>query len=428
MRGAFDRFVRHGVLLGAASLAGCSSDSIGEPPEPSSVADAAQEAATRQEAGAAEGSDGAADADAAAMQDHLSEDGTAHGDSSTAESGSPHDGGHADVWPWDGGSADGRPGEPPGDAPSPSCEQDASDAPVQLACTGLYSDWPSRTIAPNVRAYAPAFPLWSDGAEKARYIALPPGTQIDTSNMDQWQFPVGTKLWKQFSLNGQLVETRYLWKRGVGDWARTTYAWSLDGTTATELTTGLRGWNGTSYEIPPQTACQACHAGRTDDVLGFEAVSLAGSGATGLTLDELVREGLLTQPPAAPIVVPGNATESAALAWLHANCGTTCHNRTSWDCNTTLFMRLDVATLSSVQSTDAWTTAVGQPLANYVPPSPMLRITPGDPSRSAVSYRASVRDSDPSQSNQMPPMDTHVVPDAGVAVINAWIASMPPMP
>jgi hypothetical protein len=82
-----------------------------------------------------------------------------------------------------------------------------------------------------------------------------------------------------------------------------------------------------------------------------------------------------------------------------------------------------------VQATDTWNTAVNQPLQllndSFVPPWPMLRITPGDPARSAVWYRASVRDSDPQQPNQMPPTDSHVVPDAGAALIQVWIASMP---
>jgi len=315
--------------------------------------------------------------------------------------------------------------------PAPDCDGDIGDAgePTDLACTGLYSDWPSRTVAPDVRPYTPGYVLWSDGAEKQRWIELPPGTQIDTSDMDQWTFPVGTKLWKQFSLDGQLVETRFLRKRAPRDWLYTTYAWSSDGSSATELTTGERGWNGTPYEIPAQWECQDCHAGRIDFILGFEAVSLAAPAATGLTLTELVNEGLVTQPPASPIVVPGTPTESAALGWLHANCGTACHNDTSWACVTTLFMRLDVGELGSVQATDTWNTAVGQPLAllndGFVPPWPMLRITPGDPMGSAVWYRPSVRDPGPQMPNQMPPLDSHVVSDAGVALIAAWIASMP---
>lgn len=313
--------------------------------------------------------------------------------------------------------------------PGPSCGAEDAGEPMDLGCTGLYSDWSSLTVASDVRPYAPGYVLWSDGAEKQRWIRLPPGTQIDTSDMDQWNFPVGTKLWKQFSLGGHRVETRFLWKRAPGAWLYTTYAWSGDESSATELTTGLRGWNGTSYEIPAQWQCQDCHAGRIDFVLGFEAVSLAAPAATGLTMAELVSEKLLTQPPAAPLVVPGNATESAALGWLHANCGTSCHNDTSWACVTTLWMRLKVGELASVRTTDTWNTAVGQPLVllndGFMPPWPMLRITPGDPMDSAVWYRPSVRDTDPTQQNQMPPIDSHVVSDAGVALLSAWIASMP---
>ncbi|HWL86054.1 MAG TPA: hypothetical protein VNO21_09650, partial [Polyangiaceae bacterium] len=63
----------------------------------------------------------------------------------------------------------------------------AQGEPLQLGCTGLYASWPQRSISPNARPYVPAFTLWSDGAQKSRYIALPPGTTIDTSDMDEWR-------------------------------------------------------------------------------------------------------------------------------------------------------------------------------------------------------------------------------------------------
>jgi hypothetical protein len=282
---------------------------------------------------------------------------------------------------------------------------------VQLACTGLYASWPARTIAPQVRPYAPGLALWSDGADKRRYVELPAGTQIDTSDMDEWVFPVGTKLWKEFRLNGAPVETRFLWKRAPGDWFRTTYAWSADGASAAEITTGMLNVAGTSYEIPRQDMCTTCHQGRADGVLGFEAVSLAAPGASGVTLSALVGEGRLSRPPSAPIVVPGTATERAALGWLHANCGTACHNRSpaALAGATGLFLRLDVATLATVQRTDAWTTSVGV-LSGFqpAPDAGMLRIAPGRPDRSAIYFRDSFRD-DQGQDFQMPPIDTHVV-------------------
>ena len=51
---------------------------------------------------------------------------------------------------------------------------------------------------------------------KTRWVYLPPDTTIDTSNMDEWNFPVGTKFWKQFVVGGVIVETRMLHKTAPG--------------------------------------------------------------------------------------------------------------------------------------------------------------------------------------------------------------------
>src|SRR5580698_3735412 len=119
-------------------------------------------------------------------------------------------------------------------------------APADLRDTGLYGDWARRDIATDVHAYTPGFALWSDGAQKSRWIYLPPGTQIDATDLDEWTFPVGTKLWKEFrhnitAANGhvvpdQRIETRMLWKRAdngsADDWTMVTYVWSADQTDA----------------------------------------------------------------------------------------------------------------------------------------------------------------------------------------------------
>jgi hypothetical protein len=305
----------------------------------------------------------------------------------------------------------------------------ADEAPARLGCSGLYDDWPARHVAPANAAYDPGFHLWSDGADKSRWIRLPEGTHIDTSNMDEWTFPVGTKVWKEFRLSGAPVETRLLWKRGVADWVYATYAWTHDGSDATRLDGGATNVFGTTYEIPARDACVTCHAGRIDRVLGFEAVSLASPRATGLTLSALVARGLVTSAPSRPLAVPGAGTPAeGALSWLHANCGTACHNRSpeAFAGVTGLFMRLDVATLGSVQATDAWQTAVGQP--SGFQPSPdagFSRIAPGDVAHSAIPFRDGTRD-DQGQSFQMPPIDTHLVDTADVAAVKAWIAAMSP--
>ena len=207
------------------------------------------------------------------------------------------------------------------------CALGPGGEPTELRCTGLYADWKTKTLAPGVRQYDPGLHLWSDGASKTRWIYLPPGTKIDTSNMDQWSFPNGTKVWKEFVVNGVRLETRLIWKRPTGSWYLTTYRWSADESRTDELTAGETGADAGSYEIPTQNNCFDCHSGRRDVVLGFEAVALSSPGASGITMATLKSDNLLTDPPAAPLVIPGDAKAVAALGYLHMNCGTSCHNR-----------------------------------------------------------------------------------------------------
>src|SRR5262245_31719868 len=86
--------------------------------------------------------------------------------------------------------------------------------PARLSETGLYADITADAIANDVLPYRPAFELWSDGADKRRWLWIPPGDAIDTRDMDQWRFPTGTKVWKEFSRGGIRLETRLLSKLG----------------------------------------------------------------------------------------------------------------------------------------------------------------------------------------------------------------------
>jgi hypothetical protein len=305
-----------------------------------------------------------------------------------------------------------------------SCTEPATT----LRCTGLYTDLGTKSVAPDVDEFAPAFPLWSDGAQKRRWIRLPPGTQIDTSDMDEWRFPIGTKLWKEFSLGGKRIETRLINKLPDNTWHRQVFKWNQDESAADEIKSGEANVGGTSYEIPSQQTCFICHNGRVDGVLGFEAVSLANPGATGLTLTELVRRNLITKAPEAPLTVPGNATEQAALSWLHANCGTSCHSASpqSRANFTYLYMRLEAAKLGSPSATDTYSTSIKR-FSGYQPPdagSPLYRVMPGDPQKSVLFLRASVRDA--ALAVQMPPLITHVVDDKGIADLDRWIRALPP--
>ena len=167
--------------------------------------------------------------------------------------------------------------------------------PDDLSCTGLYTDWATKTVSPTAVPYTPGLVFWSDGAQKQRWIYLPPGAQIDTTDMDDWVFPVGTKIWKSFALAGVTVETRLIWKQD-GGWVFLDYRWAADGSSAPRLDTGETNVNGTTYEIPATSICPDCHGGRADDVLGVDLLGLGVGGAQGVTLATLAAQGASPSP------------------------------------------------------------------------------------------------------------------------------------
>src|SRR5262249_47483900 len=113
--------------------------------------------------------------------------------------------------------------------------------PDKLSTTGLYADIASNTIAPYAKEYHPKYPLWSDDAAKIRHVYLPKCAQIDTSDMDHWQMPVGTRFWKEFTRDGVRVETRFMHRFGPGaeDWVFAAYQWNADQSEATYVPNGV---------------------------------------------------------------------------------------------------------------------------------------------------------------------------------------------
>ncbi len=374
-------------------------------------------------------------------RDATSHDTGTHKDTGTRDSkGHEPDAGELDSGEPDSGEPDSGPEGDSGPSAffdaAPGCAIGAMGEALDLKCTGLYSDWSSKTIAPGVEPYTPGLQLWSDGAVKNRWIALPPGQQIDTSDMDEWTFPVGTRIWKEFNLptsesDGGLrrIETRLIWKFNSSTWYLTTYQWTADGETdATENTNGMLNANGLGYEIPNQFDCGSCHYGRNDDVMGFEAVSLAQPNAQGLAMPELLDAGLLTNPPeAGSLAIPGDPTAATALGYLHVNCGIACHNENGQALanNSDFWMRLSVATLGSVQTTEAYKTGWNQQSDWDIPGvgDKSMRIAACSVPTSAAYYRASHRDGvdGTPDETQMPPFDTHKIDDAGLEKFAAWI-------
>jgi hypothetical protein len=302
-------------------------------------------------------------------------------------------------------------------APSP---QQLAQLPRQLSETGLYADLAAGTLASGVRAFAPRYELWSDGASKRRWVFLPPGERIDTRDMDFWQFPQGTRLWKEFIRDGVRVETRLLQKvgPGEGDWAAMAYVWNAEQTAALGTPAGATDANGTPHDVPSASQCMGCHGGTRSRVLGFSAIQLAHEAPAGvLDLQALLSEGALTEPPKGPLEVPGNDTERAALGYLHANCGH-CHNQQRpsqhgercFAPQNELDFWLRVDRLGSVHETPTYQSAIG---SGFGP------IETGNPGDSRLIHRVSTRDD-----AAMPPLGTEVVDARMVELLHRWIQQL----
>jgi hypothetical protein len=320
----------------------------------------------------------------------------------------------------------------------------AAAPPRLLSETGLYAGKVTTTVDPRNRPFSPQYPLWSDGAQKSRWMRLPEGTTIDARSIDRWDFPAGTRFWKEFSFGGRKAETRFLRKNGDGSWTFASYAWNEDQTDAilapedglpdlAEIAPGKR------HSIPAISDCRACHvpsegAPRTE-ILGFSALQLSTDRDPGaphaepladdmMTLETLVEENVFepARPELAavpPRIQTADARTRSVLGYLSTNCGS-CHNEESSIANLGLLLKASVAPSHSraaapkslYGSTSKWQIPHAQGASNFV--------TPGSPDLSAILVRMKSR----RPSTQMPPLGTVLHDKEAIALVTDWIESL----
>jgi hypothetical protein len=296
--------------------------------------------------------------------------------------------------------------------------------PTLLSQTGLYSEIASDTLAADVRPFQPRHQLWSDGAAKRRFVYLPPGSQIDTTDMDYWVYPVGTKVWKEFTRDGVRVETRLLQKVADDEWFMMAFRWNEQETEAEAVPNGEMNARGTTHDIPSQRDCGRCHDNMTDKLLGFSALQLSHD-LEGLKLSDLIGESRLTAAPAGALAVPGNAVERAALGYLHANCGH-CHNPESVISTVDMELWLTASALDGpVSETPSYLTTVGQDTTSSTSQPWSTRIVPGDVEASAIYQRMIfVPAAGSGQNLRMPPLASEIVDPDGSDAVRAWIEAL----
>ena len=238
-------------------------------------------------------------------------------------------------------------------------------------------------LPPEGVAFEPLYPLWTDGAQKRRWLWLPPGTAIDTSRPDAWDFPPGTRAWKEFS-HGRRIETRVIERLADDTWRYAAYVWNAEGTRARAAdergeTIAVESAPGGTYRVPSRADCLACHEGAPVPILGYSAIQL---GRTAI---------------AAP-----SERARAALGYLHGNCGH-CHN--------------DSGPLASTELALAQRAAA--PRASAARTAATLAHRRDDVVRRLRSANPYVR---------MPPLGVRVTDAEGVALIESFLQSLPREP
>ena len=341
-----------------------------------------------------------------------------------------------------------------------AAKPDASSRfPRRLSDTGLFASTKDHTVAPGVIPYDVNAPLWSDGAHKHRYLAVPGDKKIRYSPDAAWGFPDGSVLVKTFELelekgnpaSRRRLETRLLHVE-QDHWRGYTYVWD-DAQTDAELLDDPRGKDQTfvvtdpaapggarpqTWHYPSRAECTLCHTMPAGFVLGLNTLQMNRSfdygGARDNQLRALEHAGLFDKPvlpkPDRPAGGAGDPAAYAALprmpdpadahakpddrarAYLHANCSH-CHRK--WGGGNALFELQYGLPLEKTKTVDVPPQHGDHGVAGG------KLVVPGDPSRSLLLWR--MTQTGPAR---MPRIGSSVVDEAGAKLIEQWISQMPP--
>lgn len=304
------------------------------------------------------------------------------------------------------------------------------DFAPRLSDYGFFADLAAEHPAARVHSYELITPLFSDYAEKHRFLYVPSGARAAYQGPGLIDLPVGAALIKTFGYradDGQYrkIETRVLLHRADG-WAAVSYAWAADGSDALLKRAGGRvpvtftdpsgATRSISYAIPNQNQCKECHslAGKITPI-GPKVRNLNAPGQ----LAALVKAGLLDRVPTNAAHVARWDDASAPLAdraraYLDVNCAH-CHNPAGAASNSGLFLDYD--------RTDAVQRGIAKhPVAaGRGSGTAHVVIDPGNPDDSILIYRLS--STEPGVA--MPELGRATVHKEGVAMLRQWIAAMP---
>jgi mono/diheme cytochrome c family protein len=325
--------------------------------------------------------------------------------------------------------------------------------PPLLSQSGAYINTPARTPAGGLVPYAPNTPLWSDGAAKSRYIAVPndgglitPDEQIAFVPTNSWTFPAGTVFVKNFDLAVNTtnpavplrrLETRLLVRDANGAVYGVTYKWRPDNSDADLLTTSLNesilvtnagGVTTQTWYYPSPADCLTCHTPVANYVLGVNTRQLNGNltysgGVTDNQLralnhlglfDPAINESDITNYAQLSSLTNFSASfEQRARSYLDANCAQ-CHQPggTGITFDARYDTPLDLQYIVNVPAQFS----LGYDHACIVKAQ--------DVWRSMIYQRMNTLD----RAGQMPPLARNLIDTNAVSVMAGWINSLPGTP
>jgi uncharacterized repeat protein (TIGR03806 family) len=313
--------------------------------------------------------------------------------------------------------------------------------PKLLSQTGVFSDTPHLKVIAGLIPYELVVHFWSDGAQKSRWIALPAG-KIKFSPTEEWQFPAGTIFVKTFELPTDArdptvtrrLETRLLVRNANGGVYGVVYKWRADGSDA-ELLPGsksepiaVRDASGRTHEqtwyYPSRQDCMTCHNSRAGGVLGVKTRQMNRSirYPSGISDNELrawnhlgLFEPKLDESKIGDFLTLAASDDESrsisdrARSYLDANCSQ-CHRPHGTVAN--FDARYETAP-------DEQAIVDGPVLIDQGIDHPRV-VSPHDIWRSIAYMRV-----DTNGDIRMPPIARETIDEKGVALLGAWIESLP---
>ncbi len=317
--------------------------------------------------------------------------------------------------------------------------------PKKLSETKLFANTAKLIPSPALIPYDVNSPLWSDGAVKTRWFAVPSNKRIGFAPAGEWTFPEGSVFVKNFELpklgadgktkTNTRLETRVLVRDAQGFVYGASYRWRPDGSDADlvevgqsaniVVAAGLKGKPDAtqSWFFPGRQDCLTCHTRVSGGVLGVNTRQLnrtfryKETGVADNELHALAHIGIFDKPTGdvaalhhlAPADDLEEPIEARARGYLDANCSH-CHRPSGvhsfWDARSEI--PLDHAgIINGIVNNN-----LGQADARVV--------VPRDWTRSILFKRISVA----GQPHSMPPLAKQRVDKTGIGLVAEWIASM----